>query len=101
MIIDIILNRQDANNENPPWECYGKMGLRDIYSYAKYFNKMDYLVKAIDDGDEEKVKEALCRYIDENEYNPAIKEYIKSKKWLVAKKVGNKWERAWEEGEGK
>lgn len=33
--------------------------------------------------DDDTIKAALCRYIEENEYNPDIKNYINSVKWSV------------------
>ena len=40
------------------------------------------ITAAMDYGEEADVKRELCRYIDEAEYNPAIKEYINSVDWL-------------------
>ncbi len=40
------------------------------------------ITAAMDYGTEEDVKRALCDYIDKNEYNPEIKEYINSVNWL-------------------
>lgn len=37
----------------------------------------DYLENVKED-----VRNALCQYIDENEYNPEIKKYINSVNWL-------------------
>ena len=42
----------------------------------------DYITIAMDYGTEEDVRKALCRYIDDNEYNEKIKDYINSRAWL-------------------
>ena len=51
--------------------------------YSSIFEgAFDYITKAMDYGDELDVKNALYTYIDDNDYNPEIKQYIKSKNWL-------------------
>ncbi len=44
---------------------------------------MEDILKALDSGEEPDVKEALCKYIDANDYNPEIKDYIQSVDWLI------------------
>ena len=82
MIIDLILDRKD--NE----EAFGE----DLYSSLDFYYEIrDYeeilglngdISKAMDYGTENDVKKALCDYIDKNDYNPEIKEYINSKSWI-------------------
>ena len=43
----------------------------------------DDITRAMDFGTEEDVKNALCRYIEKNEYNPLICDYIRKINWLV------------------
>lgn len=81
MVIDIILDRRAFEREDGNYEWYGKRQFRYLYDYAVSF-QFDYLGRALDSGEEEDVKLALCRYIDENGYNPNIKEYIRSVKWI-------------------
>lgn len=73
MIIDLILDRKGGSKYDAPefyrsCACYGDVGT-DI-------------TRAMDFGDESDVQKALCEYIDRNEYNPAIKEYVRSVRWL-------------------
>ena len=42
----------------------------------------DYITLAMDYGTEADVRKALCRYIDDNDYNEKIKDYINSRDWL-------------------
>lgn len=74
MIIDLILDRYHG----------------DAYDPKKFYDAvMDYeegteypISRALDGGEEEDVKRALCDYID-GEYNPNIKKYINAVEWLV------------------
>ncbi len=73
MIIDLILDRKDG----------------DPYSDRKfYFDVLRYgeigddITRAFDYGTESDIKRALCDYIDNSEYNPKIKDYVNSVKWL-------------------
>ena len=83
MIVDLILDRKD----NEEW--FGE----DLYSALDFYHEVsdysglamgafDYIVDALDYGTEADVRKALCRYIDENEYNENIKKYINSRDWL-------------------
>lgn len=76
MIIDVILDRKDGANYSPLL----------ILAYTDnrvYGNDFEYILHAFQDLNEDKVKEALKRYIDVQEYNPEIKEYIDSVDWLM------------------
>lgn len=79
MIIDCILDRK-FDDEN---------GFSADYSPAKFYRDIirykwvhDPITAAMDYGEEDNVKRALCDYIDAQGYNPDIKEYIRSVLWL-------------------
>ena len=78
MIIDKILDRYDA-------EKYGdfEYNAHDFYfEVFQYGDIGDDITMAMDYGTEEDVKQALTRYILQNEYNPLIIGYIWSRVWL-------------------
>lgn len=80
MIVDVILDRRAAEQDgDTAW--YDETQAKNIYDNAMFFGFHD-LSAALDYGDENEVKDSLCRYIDSNGYNPEIKEYIRSVKWL-------------------
>jgi hypothetical protein len=79
VIIDLILDRRDDES-------------RDNFNYNAhdfYFNVLQYgeigdnITDAMDYGTEANVKKALCKYIDNNFYNPLIKNYINARQWLT------------------
>lgn len=73
MIIDCILDRKDYDSYNA----------NDFYfSVLDYGRVGDEITRAMDEGTDEDVKSALCNYIDRNGYNPEIKNFINSKRWL-------------------
>lgn len=76
MIIDIILDTRD----DP--ESYDA---KDFYDYvtaeSSVFN-FDYIASALDCGTNADVQKALCRYIDDNGYNPEIKDFVNSFVWV-------------------
>lgn len=74
MLIDFILDRKDGFSYDPE-ELYDYLVGYDIPAYVE-------VARALDSGTEEDVKKALCAYIDDEEYNPSIKDYINSVKWL-------------------
>lgn len=73
MIIDLILDRKDGD----PY--VDRKFYFDVLGYGEIG---DDITRAMDYGTERDVKKALCDYIDNNEYNPAIKNYIHSVNWL-------------------
>lgn len=80
MIIDCILDRKD----NEKYDGYDSYNAHDFYiDVLGYGSIGDDITRAMDEGTEEDVKNALCKYIDNNEYNPEIKDYINSKTWLT------------------
>ena len=50
-----------------------------VLGYEKVGNE---ITAAMDYGTEKDVKQALCNYIDKQNYNPEIKNYINSVNWL-------------------
>lgn len=95
MIIDVILDRKD--DEKLIEQGYTHIRLwdgteqalaydphrfyRDIIGYGRIG---DNITRAMDYGTEEDVKNALCQYIKNNEYNPKICDYINSRTWLTS-----------------
>jgi hypothetical protein len=74
MIIDLILDRKDGVKYNP----------RAFYSDCMGYGRVGYgITRALDNGTEQHVKQALCKYIDDNDYNLTIKDYINSVEWLI------------------
>lgn len=83
MIIDLILDRKD-DDENGYGDNYKP---HDFYMDCMGYNSIfcgiaDSILGAMDYGTNKDVQRALCAYIDKNEYNPEIKEYIVTKQWI-------------------
>ncbi len=79
MIIDLILDRKD----NEQFDGVDTYKAHDFYfSCMRYGSIADKITRAMDEGTEEEVKTALCEYVSEQGYNPEIKDYINSKKWI-------------------
>lgn len=83
MIVDLILDRKDDI------ELYGydyNYNAHDFYydvlGYEAEFDFDPYISMAMDYGTEKDVKAALCKYIDMNDYNPDIKDFINSVDWI-------------------
>lgn len=81
MIIDVILDRRGYEKKDGDLGWWNREHLRDIYDYAMEFGFHD-LARAVDGGTEQDIRRELCRYIDTQKYNPGIKKYIRSVKWL-------------------
>jgi len=73
MIIDLILDRKDGLKYSPS-KFY-----RDICNYGAIGFEIS---NALDNGTNDDIKKSLCNYIDKNDYNPDIKNYINSQTWL-------------------
>lgn len=82
MIIDLILDRKD--NLQYGIKSYNAHDFyTDCMSYNGIFNGIaDGITRAMDGGTEADVKNELCRYITNNDYNPGICNFIKSVSWL-------------------
>lgn len=61
---------------NPQAFYHGVRGYEDDFKFKPTISM------AMDYGTEEDVKRALCDYIDKQDYNPEIKDYINSVDWL-------------------
>ena len=81
MIVDAILNRRDAlrSGEKDRWTS---ADVRYLLDEAGIFG-FDYIAEAIASGDEDAVREALCQYIDEQEYDSKLKRFVQIKSWLA------------------
>lgn len=82
MIIDEILNRKDWEEEG-----YDVYDAHDFYTNcmisSTYFNGIgDKITYAMDYLENKDVQDAICKYIINNEYNPNICDYVRSKNWL-------------------
>lgn len=77
MIIDLILDRKDGDAYEP------QTFYNECMEYSEIFDGIaDGITRAMDYGTENDVQMELCKYIDNNGYNPEIKEYINSQRWL-------------------
>jgi hypothetical protein len=76
MLIDAILDRKDDEEERDDFFSYDRDKLID-YLDGWY----DDVANALKLGDQKKIKMELCSYIDTNEYNPTIKDYINARYW--------------------
>lgn len=85
MIIDVILDRKDAEEEGDLSSYDPEEAETDFLDYADIFG-FGYVKEAVESGDEEKMKTALVRYVAE-EYgdNTDIKKYVRSVDWLPKK----------------
>lgn len=79
MIIDLILDRK---------ECI-EIKKVDAYDPKTFYNDvMDYgeigfgILRALDSGNDEDVKQELYKYLVKQDYNLEIKKFIDSVKWL-------------------
>ena len=76
MIIDEILDRKDG----------GAYDAKDFYSFVmeeeSIWDLPRDISRALDSGENEDVQKALCNYIIEQGYNPAICDFVKSQVWI-------------------
>jgi len=98
MIIDLILDRKENDaliSEGYEFAKDWNGNLVSLKYDAKkfYWGVMRYvggcggayaekIASAMDGGEEEDVKKALCEYVVRNEYNPEICEYVNGVSWL-------------------
>lgn len=76
MIIDAILDRRAVP------EAYTLRDIKYIVDEAEIFG-FDYIIKAFQSDNNKAVQEALCKYIDEQNYNPEIKEFVTNIEWVL------------------
>ena len=79
MIVDRILDRKGFEED----------GVMDYYNPREFYHDMmEYggsgfdIARAMDYGTEDDVRKELCKYIDRNNYNPQIKDYINRVNWI-------------------
>lgn len=83
MIIDLILDRKDFGTIFTDRQGSVKYNANDFYRAVFDYGEIGFdITRALDYGTEQDVKKALCDYIDKGQYNPNIKDYINSVKWL-------------------
>lgn len=76
MIVDLILDRKDGE----PYDAHDFYV--NVMGYEAIFG-MDFSIsRALDIGTNKDVQKALCDYIEDNGYNPDIKNYIISQEWV-------------------
>ena len=85
MIVDLILDRYEGDIPvNRGAKKLGEYSARAFYDAVREYGPIgDDITRAMDGGTENDVKAALCEYIVNNEYNPAICGYIHSVNWLT------------------
>lgn len=99
MIIDCILDRKYADEIRAQgythWKtCDGKIEEIKYDPHKFYMEIFGYIggcagdaaeniTREMDNGTEKSVKQALCKYILDHNYNPDICEYINSREWLT------------------
>lgn len=77
MIIDLILDRKDGEPYN------ASNFYREVVEWGEFVPEYsDPITRAMDEGTEDDVKEALCEYVIKADYNPTICDYINSVQWL-------------------
>lgn len=83
MVIDLILDRKDGEPYYP----------KHFYNECmEYFAIFDAVTLAMDYGTEKDVKETLCKYIKDCEYNTEIMDYINSVNWIESENPNGKFE---------
>ncbi len=76
MIIDLILGRQDGIPYNP------RAFYTSVSEYESLFDTEYPISIALDTGTNSDVIQSLTNYINANDYNPDIIDYIKSVSWV-------------------
>ena len=77
MIIDLILDRKDGEQYTV------KEFLQGVKRYSGTWPEMcKPIIEAFESGQDINVKRQLCLYIDNQGYNPKIKDYINGVNWL-------------------
>ena len=83
MIVGLILDRKDNALDGVGLEEKVKYNAHDFYMACMSYGRIaDDITRAMDFGEEEDVKKALCQYIEKHEYNPVICDYIQKLDWL-------------------
>ena len=77
MIIDLILDRKDGEKYRPNEFYYSILEYRESWPELS-----DPITRAMDEGTENDVKNALCDYIIKCGYNTTICDFINAVNWL-------------------
>lgn len=81
MLIDLILDRKDGEESGEPYSAAAFY--RAMLPYQSEFPDIIMpITRAFDNGTEEEVKLALCRYIVEQGYNGLLCGFICNREWL-------------------
>ena len=92
MIIDLILDRKDGETYN------AKEFYNSVMQYSEIWPDMCLpIAQALDGGTNSDVQRELCKYIDEQGYNPAIKKWVNSVEWVPTVKKRKTYEQRKEE----
>ena len=92
MIIDLILDRKDGEKYN------AKEFYNSVMQYSEIWPDMCLpIAQALDGGTNSDVQRELCKYIDKQGYNPAIKNWINSVEWVPTVKKRKTYEQRKEE----
>lgn len=83
MIVDMILDRKEGTPYNA--KVFYNYCMEE-WSIFKYFIGEE-IAKAMDAGDNKRTQAALCKYINEQGYNPEICDYINGKDWIEGDKL--------------
>ena len=82
MLIDFIIARK--NNDN--WDRNGKYkteyNAKEFYYFLAKYDMYGDIVDLLDSGENWEIKNALCMYIIEEDYDIDLCKYIKSINWL-------------------
>jgi hypothetical protein len=74
MIIDLVLNRKDGKAYNP----------KEFYNEVSQYGEIGQeIAEAMDNGEEQDVKQALANYIIKQDYSKNIITYIIGQNWLT------------------
>lgn len=83
MIIDVILNRRES-------KIFTIEDVKYIIDDAKALG-FDYIINAFQSGDNAKIREALCRYVDSSDSD--IEDYINTVSWVpLGGVIYDRWE---------
>lgn len=77
MIIDLICSKKELKNNKP----LSPESIRYILEECRIF-EFDEIAAAVNSRNNDETKKALCRYIDRNEYNPDLKDFINNTIWF-------------------
>lgn len=77
MLIDLICDRMNGQS------YIARDFYNELVQYSEHFKSYVPVIQALDGGTDADVQAELCHYIDVEQYNSQIKEYVCSVKWLT------------------